>query len=74
MQINVKLFATLRIGRFAEATRQYPQGTRIADVISQLHIPEREIGMIMLNNRHAEPDQALNDGDNLSIFPLVGGG
>jgi len=28
----------------------------------------------MLNNRHAEPDQQLNDGDNLSLFPLVGGG
>lgn len=74
MQITVKLFATFRVGRFAEATRQYPQGTRIADVIGQLHIPEREIGMIMLNNRHAEPEQVLNDGDNLSIFPLVGGG
>ncbi|KAF0221738.1 MAG: sulfur transfer protein [Geobacteraceae bacterium] len=74
MQITLKLFATFRVGRFAAATRDYPAGTRIADVIRELHIPEEQIGMIMLNNRHAEPDQELNDGDNLSLFPLVGGG
>lgn len=74
MQITIKLYATLRIGRFAEAARQYPQGARIADVVSQLHIPVREIGMIMLNNRHADPGQELDDGDNLSIFPPEGGG
>ena len=74
MQINLKLFAMFRVGRFAATTRQYPPGTRIAEVIRELQIPEAQIGMIMLNNRHAEPGQQLNDGDTLSLFPLVGGG
>jgi molybdopterin synthase sulfur carrier subunit len=74
MQITIKLFATIRIGRFDAVTRDYPAGTRIADIITELHIPEKEIGIIMLNNRHAESDQELNDGDNLALFPLVGGG
>ena len=74
MQITVKLFATFRVGRFDMATREYPPGTRIAEVISDFHIPEKEIGMIMLNNRHAELDQELHDGDSLALFPLVGGG
>ena len=74
MQIKVKLFASFRVGRFAVETRQYPPGTQIAAVIRELQIPEEQIGMIMLNHRHAEPDQQLNDGDNLSLFPLVGGG
>jgi molybdopterin converting factor small subunit len=74
MQITIKLFATLRVGRFAGEARDYPPGTRIADIILELGIPERELGMIMLNNRHAEPEQELNDGDNLALFPLVGGG
>lgn len=74
MHITVKLFATFRVGRFSVEKKEYPPGTLIAKVISELHIPEKEIGMIMLNGRHAEPDQELNDGDNLSIFPLVGGG
>lgn len=74
MQITVKLFATLRVGRFAEETRDYPAGTRIADIILELGIEEKEIGMIMLNNRHAEPDHELGNGDSLALFPLVGGG
>jgi molybdopterin synthase sulfur carrier subunit len=74
MQINVKLFATFRVGRFAVEAREYAPGTRVVDVIRDLQIPEAQIGMIMLNNKHAEPDQALNDGDTLSLFPLVGGG
>ncbi len=74
MQITVKLFATFRAGRFAVEPRTYPPGTCIEAVISELQIPEAQIGMIMLNNRHAEPEQELHEGDNLSLFPLVGGG
>jgi molybdopterin converting factor small subunit len=74
MQITVRLFATFRIGRFAEAIQEYPAGTRIGEVIEKLRIPETQVGMIMLNNRHAEPDQVLHEGDILAIFPLVGGG
>jgi molybdopterin converting factor small subunit len=74
MTVTVKLFATFRVGRFAAETRAYPAGSRVADVISRLHLPATQIGMIMLNSRHAEPEEALNDGDNVSIFPLVGGG
>lgn len=74
MQVNVKLFATFRNGRFATARQDYAPGTRIAEVIQALAIPEAEIGMIMLNNRHAEPDQQLEDGANLALFPLLGGG
>jgi molybdopterin converting factor small subunit len=74
MQVTVKLFATFRVGRFSEETRDYPPGTRIVDIIGELQIPDTEIGMIMLNHRHAEPDQELKEGDNLALFPLVGGG
>ena len=74
MDITVKLFATFRVGRFTVATQEHPDGTRIAAVIEGLQIPETQIGMIMVNGRHAEPDQLLHDGDSLALFPLVGGG
>jgi sulfur-carrier protein len=74
MQITLKLFATLRTGRFDEDIRDYPPGTRIADIMGELGIPDSEIGMIMLNHRHAEPEQELHAGDTLALFPLVGGG
>lgn len=74
MRINLKLFATFRVGRFSAEAREYPPGTPVAAVIRDLRIPEEQIGMIMLNNRHSEPDQQLHEGDNLALFPLVGGG
>ena len=74
MQVTVNLFANFRAGRFATATRQYAAGTRIIDVITELAIPEPDIGIVLLNNRHAELHQSLEDGAKLSLFPLVGGG
>ncbi len=74
LTITVKLFATFRVGRFAASTQRYPEGTLIAEVIRDLRIQEREIGMIMQNGIHVEPGQQLKEGDILSIFPLVGGG
>ncbi len=74
MQVTVKLFANFRVGRFVTATQEYPLGSCVADVISNLQIPIGEIGMIMLNNRHAEPEEQLEDGANLALFPLLGGG
>ncbi len=74
MDITVKLFATFRFGRFATTIRQYPPSTQIGEVITELQIPASEISMIMLNGRHADPDQLLREGDSLALFPLVAGG
>ena len=74
MQITVKLFATFRVGRFAAQVMEYPAGTAIREVIRTLHIPEDQLGIIMVNYRHASLEQQLEEGDNLALFPLLGGG
>jgi len=74
MQINVKLFANFRAGRFSAATRDYPAGTTVVEIVRSLQIPESEIGIIMVDNKHGEANDQLRDGANLSLFPLVGGG
>ena len=74
MQITVKLFANFRLGRFITDIHEYPVGTPIAEVIHFLQFKAGEIGTIMLNNRHAEPDHQLQEGDRLALFPLLGGG
>jgi molybdopterin converting factor small subunit len=74
MQINVKLFANFRSGRFTSATRDYPVGTTVVDIVRSLQIPESEIGIIMVDNKHGEAQDQLREGANLSLFPLVGGG
>jgi molybdopterin converting factor small subunit len=72
--ITVRLFASFRPGRFREASRGYPAGARIADVIADLAIDPKEIGMIFVAGKHADPDRALTTGDQLALFPLLGGG
>jgi len=74
MQVTVKLFATFRVGRFVTEGREYLPGTPIAHVIRELGIPEPEIGMIMLNGRHASPADLMHHGASLALFPLLGGG
>jgi molybdopterin converting factor small subunit len=74
MQITVKLFATFRTGRFAVMPREYPPGVTVGTVLDDLEIPEAQVGMLLRNGRHVEPPQPLEEGDTLSIFPLVGGG
>ena len=74
MQITVRLFATFRDGRFVSEVREYTPGTRIGEVIDDLDIPQSEIGMIMVNNRHAEPGDLLTENASLALFPLLGGG
>lgn len=74
MEMTVKLFATLRQGRFKEQQQEQAEGTLIVDIVNQLSIPHQELGIIFLNGKHAKLEQALHAGDVLAIFPPVGGG
>ncbi len=74
MKIVVKLFATLRDNRFDSALRQYTSHTTAADVMRDLALADRDVALILVNGRHAEPDHALKDGDTLALFPPIGGG
>lgn len=74
MQVNVKLFATFRQGRFREKLMELDGDCTVSWVIDQLAIPRRELGVIFLNGLSTAPEQVLQEGDTLSIFPMVGGG
>lgn len=74
MDITVKLFATFRTGRFTIETREYPDGTTVADVVRELKLSEQELGIMMVNSRHVKLDHRLAEGDTLALFPLLGGG
>lgn len=74
MRITVKLFATFRAGRFDIKSRQYPDGTTVAQIIDELELPREKLGIIMVNSRHVDLDREMRDGETVAIFPLVGGG
>lgn len=74
MRVTVKLFASFRAGRFVEAAGDYAPGARIAEVIDALGIKAPDVGIIMMDGRHATAERVLHDGARLSLFPLLGGG
>ena len=74
MNITVKLFASFRAGRFDIEIHDYPVGTTVADVADGLNLPQSELGIMMINNRHVKLDRLLAEGDILALFPLLGGG
>jgi sulfur carrier protein ThiS len=73
MEVTVKLFATLRDGRFIEESRQYLSAATVADAIADVGIREK-VAIIFVNGRHARLDQELLEGDTLALFPAIGGG
>jgi molybdopterin converting factor small subunit len=74
MKVTVKLFAFFREGRFIEEEREYPEKTTVAEVIDDLGIEINAVGVTMISSRHCALDTALQEGDQLGIFPLIGGG
>lgn len=80
MDINVKLFASLREKVSPKPGIGEPivvnlnnQGT-IADLITKLGFPDDEVSIIFINGVHQERNYQLTDGTTVSMFPPSGGG
>ena len=54
MQVTVKLYATLRTGRFSEKTIDIPSGTTIQDLITSPSLPKNEVTLSFVNGRHVK--------------------
>lgn len=74
MKLTIKLFATLRQGRFKIKEGIYSDPTTVEDIVKQLSIAKQDLGIIFVNGKYAELKTALHEGDTLSIFPPLGGG
>jgi len=79
MEIEVKLFATLRdylppgSSRFS-CKIEVDGHARVRDILSKLKIPDELPKIILVNGVHGKEEQVLKEGDVLSIFPPVAGG
>ena len=74
MKIKIDLIASLSVGRFETATRSYPHSESVKQVIEDLDLPEKSIGVILINGKHASLDDLLEEGDTLLFLPLMDGG
>lgn len=80
MRVGVKLYSIFR--RYARGTPfGQPLLLDLADsatvrdaLVEQLGIPEEHIHLVVVNGRQTTLDDPLHDGDELLVFPPVGGG
>jgi molybdopterin converting factor small subunit len=77
--VHVKLFATLRryrpgLGLGEAFPVELQEGATVGDLVRQLDLPAEEVKIVFVNALFRDLDHILADGDELGIFPPVGGG
>lgn len=72
--IEVRLFATFRIGRAKILFLEAKQYATAGAIIDALEIPREEVAILLVNGRHSKADKGIEDGDIVALFPPVGGG
>ncbi len=77
--VKVKLYATLRrhfpdLGVGEAMSVELSQGTSVKDLIDELELPEEQVKVIFVNGTVRKEDHRLSDGDEVGVFPPVGGG
>ncbi len=77
--VRVKLFATLRrhypdlgIGEAMEV--ELPDGATVGQLMERLGLPADQVKVVFVNGVVRGEDHPLADGDEVGIFPPVGGG
>jgi molybdopterin converting factor small subunit len=79
VRVEVHLTATLRAYLPAGTSGDHvlldlPSGTTVGQVVHSLRIPNDLERLTVVNGLDAAPDQALSEGDVLSLFPPLAGG
>ncbi len=77
--VQVKLFATLRrhypdLGIGEAMDIDLTDGATVNQLLDHLDLPEKEVKVVFVNGVVRGRDYALADGDEVGIFPPVGGG
>lgn len=46
----------------------------VGNLLDELDLKGEEETIVFVNEKRAEPETAIRDGDNIKIFPILGGG
>ena len=79
MKVTVHLHTTLQRqtpeGLIRRLEVELPGGSRVADLLADLEITlSMDALLLAVNARVAEPEQILQDGDQVNIMPAISGG
>jgi molybdopterin converting factor small subunit len=74
MQIEIRLFATLREGRCSSQRIEIAVPCPVSDLLPLLRLRESDVFLCLVNGQHRRLDHVLAGNDIVSLFPAVGGG
>lgn len=76
MKVTVRAFAFLKkhLPDGGKATLEVAPGTTIGELVTSLELPGGQVHLIFRNNRQAEAEEVLQEGDQVAFFPPVAGG
>ncbi len=79
MVVTVKLYATLRkyypdLGIGEGMRIELPDGATVGQLIGRLNLPPDVVRVAFVNGVAREENYLLSDGDEVGLFPPVGGG
>jgi sulfur-carrier protein len=74
--VQVSLYAALReyVGRAPSVDVEIAAGQTIHQVLDHLHVPPEKARIIFVNHRSAGLDDPLQGGEQIGVFPAIGGG
>jgi molybdopterin converting factor small subunit len=75
-RVQVNLYATLRqyVGGAASAEVEIEPGQTVEQVLNQLGVPPDQTRVVFVNNRSARLSHPLQGGEQIGVFPAIGGG
>ena len=74
-RIEMRLYASLQKWKPSPVAEYELVGiSTVRDLLKESGIPEGEIAIVMVNGKRGQLDSALQHGDSVSLFPLIGGG
>jgi molybdopterin converting factor small subunit len=74
MTVRLLLHATLRQKFPAPADPLATKAATLGELLDEQRIPRGEPAMLFVNGQPAELEAALHEGDEIHLFPLLGGG
>ena len=74
MEVEIRLFATLRQGRFRKRKLDLSEGITVGKVLKELGIQSQEVAILLVNGHDVTEHGALRPDDVMALFPPIAGG
>lgn len=74
MDIEIRLFESLKKHQPEGAKVGLAEGSRVTDLLDALAISTDDVGVLMVNRADGRFDQLLQNGDVVTLIPPIGGG